>query len=116
MNYLTPKPMGLPMVPQKRSDIIALFGSGGFCFLWHVIASAPSAGELTNGYLHGGLIIDFIGQGKLRFLAPTRDSLSNFGACRGPNIEMAAGIYGFRHTIPTTSDAHSHRCETRPRC
>ncbi|KAG0125173.1 hypothetical protein HOY82DRAFT_572230 [Tuber indicum] len=62
MNYLTPKPMGLPMVPQKRSDIIALFGSGGFCFLWHVIASPPSAGELTNGYLHGGLIIDFIGQ------------------------------------------------------
>ncbi|RPA96157.1 DUF1746-domain-containing protein [Choiromyces venosus 120613-1] len=62
MNYLTPKPTGLPMVPQKRSDIIALFGSGGFCFLWHIIASAPSAGELTNGYLHGGLIIDFIGQ------------------------------------------------------
>ncbi|PWW78859.1 DUF1746-domain-containing protein [Tuber magnatum] len=62
MNYLTPKPTGFPIVPQKRSDIIALFGSGGFCFLWHIIASAPSAGELTNGYLHGGLIIDFIGQ------------------------------------------------------
>lgn len=37
-----------------------------FCFtanfLLHLIYAAPSAGEDTRGYLHGGLMIDFIGQ------------------------------------------------------
>lgn len=31
-------------------------------FLLHMLYSAPSAGEDTRGYLHGGLMIDFIGQ------------------------------------------------------
>ncbi|KAF2654645.1 DUF1746-domain-containing protein [Lophiostoma macrostomum CBS 122681] len=31
-------------------------------FLLHTISRAPSAGEDTRGYLHGGLMIDFIGQ------------------------------------------------------
>ncbi|KAF2264414.1 DUF1746-domain-containing protein [Lojkania enalia] len=31
-------------------------------FFLHLIRSAPSAGEDTRGYLHGGLMIDFIGQ------------------------------------------------------
>jgi hypothetical protein len=31
-------------------------------FLLHVLYAAPSAGEDTRGYLHGGLMIDFIGQ------------------------------------------------------
>ncbi|KAF2476731.1 DUF1746-domain-containing protein [Lindgomyces ingoldianus] len=31
-------------------------------FLLHLLYSAPSAGEDTRGYLHGGLMIDFIGQ------------------------------------------------------
>ena len=33
--------------------------------LIHIIGAAPEAGEATGGWLHGGLIIDFIGQGKL---------------------------------------------------
>jgi hypothetical protein len=31
-------------------------------FLLHITYPAPSAGEDTRGYLHGGLMIDFIGQ------------------------------------------------------
>lgn len=31
-------------------------------FLLHMLYHAPSAGEDTRGYLHGGLMIDFIGQ------------------------------------------------------
>ncbi|KAF2110274.1 hypothetical protein BDV96DRAFT_615265 [Lophiotrema nucula] len=31
-------------------------------FFLHLLYSAPSAGEDTRGYLHGGLMIDFIGQ------------------------------------------------------
>jgi hypothetical protein len=31
-------------------------------FLLHALSRAPSAGEETRGYLHGGLMIDFIGQ------------------------------------------------------
>ncbi|PVI00738.1 DUF1746-domain-containing protein [Periconia macrospinosa] len=31
-------------------------------FLLHLLYAAPSAGEETRGYLHGGLMIDFIGQ------------------------------------------------------
>jgi hypothetical protein len=32
------------------------------CLTWHLWTSAPSAGEATRGYLHGGLLIDFVGQ------------------------------------------------------
>lgn len=31
-------------------------------FFLHMLSPAPSAGEDTRGYLHGGLMIDFIGQ------------------------------------------------------
>lgn len=30
--------------------------------VFHLVYKAPSAGEETRGYLHGGLLIDFIGQ------------------------------------------------------
>ncbi len=39
-----------------------LLFSFGSTFLLHLVFPAPSAGEDTRGYLHGGLIIDFIGQ------------------------------------------------------
>jgi hypothetical protein len=32
------------------------------CILAHLFFSLPEAGEATRGYLHGGVIIDFIGQ------------------------------------------------------
>ncbi|KAL6703694.1 hypothetical protein ACN47E_009388 [Coniothyrium glycines] len=39
-----------------------LLVSFGVSFLLHLTCPAPSAGEDTRGYLHGGLMIDFIGQ------------------------------------------------------
>src|SRR5271154_7042735 len=50
-------------LPVKRAALL-LFGSFLLGFLPHLLFSAPSAGEPTQGYLHGGLLIDFIGQRK----------------------------------------------------
>ncbi|KAF2103018.1 DUF1746-domain-containing protein [Rhizodiscina lignyota] len=62
--YLTPKPPMVPTPPnlKDRPYIGAIVGVNLFCLLLHLYLSHPSAGEATRGYLHGGLMIDFIGQ------------------------------------------------------
>ena len=60
--YLTPKPSFVPEMPKPAPYIGALFGSNILCILLHLIYARPEAGEATRGYLHGGLIIDFVGQ------------------------------------------------------
>ncbi|KAF8544291.1 hypothetical protein BDD12DRAFT_724220 [Trichophaea hybrida] len=60
--FLTPKIITFPLPPHQRSPIIALLGTTTFCVLEHLWEANPSAGELTHGYQHGGLIVDFIGQ------------------------------------------------------
>ncbi|CAK4033633.1 Hypothetical predicted protein [Lecanosticta acicola] len=60
--FLTPKPALFPEPPPNRPYIGGIFGSNILCFLLHAIFAAPSAGEQTRGYLHGGLAMDFIGQ------------------------------------------------------
>jgi hypothetical protein len=58
----TPDPVGeRPPDDPKPFLLVALF-SFFTNFLLHQIYAAPSAGEDTRGYLHGGLMIDFIGQ------------------------------------------------------
>ncbi|KKK14827.1 hypothetical protein P175DRAFT_0560778 [Aspergillus ochraceoroseus IBT 24754] len=47
---------------QNQPFIGAIFGSNIFCMLVHHVFSRPEAGEATRGYLHGGILIDFIGQ------------------------------------------------------
>lgn len=49
-----------PLEPQPFLPVLVFY----FCinFLLHMTYPAPSAGEDTRGYLHGGLMIDFIGQ------------------------------------------------------
>jgi hypothetical protein len=47
---------------EPRPFLPLLLFSFGVNFLLHLTYSAPSAGEDTRGYLHGGLMIDFIGQ------------------------------------------------------
>jgi hypothetical protein len=49
-----------PDVPKPFLPLL-LF-SFGVNFLLHLTYPAPSAGEDTRGYLHGGLMIDFVGQ------------------------------------------------------
>jgi hypothetical protein len=48
-------------LPLRRAAIV-LFGTFVLGFIPHLLFSVPTAGEPTQGYLHGGLLIDFIGQ------------------------------------------------------
>ncbi|WEW59978.1 hypothetical protein PRK78_005460 [Emydomyces testavorans] len=69
--FLTPKSGFEP--PKNQPYIGAILTSNLLCVLLHCISSAPAAGEISRGYLHGGLFIDFIGQkgpiSKLRLIA-----------------------------------------------
>ncbi|KAI0842055.1 DUF1746-domain-containing protein [Hypoxylon sp. FL0890] len=42
--------------------VSAIIGPNFFCALMHLISSLPQAGEASRGYLHGGILFDFIGQ------------------------------------------------------
>src|SRR5208282_3632770 len=48
-------------LPVRRAALL-LFGNFLLGFIPHLLFSLPSAGEPTQGYLHGGVLIDFIGQ------------------------------------------------------
>ncbi|KAL3423559.1 DUF1746-domain-containing protein [Phlyctema vagabunda] len=60
--FLTPKPSFVPPMPKHRPYIGAIFGPNVICILLHVFTSRAEAGEAMRGYLHGGIIIDLIGQ------------------------------------------------------
>ncbi|POS75438.1 hypothetical protein DHEL01_v206161 [Diaporthe helianthi] len=61
--YLTPKPEEfLKLLPAPRPQIYAVFGSNILCMLLHLLLALPEASETMRGYLHGGVIIDFVGQ------------------------------------------------------
>jgi len=60
--FLTPKIINFPLPPHNRSPVVGLIGSAVLCAALHLWEDSPSAGELAQGYLHGGLIIDFIGE------------------------------------------------------
>ncbi|KAH6630850.1 hypothetical protein B0J18DRAFT_488596 [Chaetomium sp. MPI-SDFR-AT-0129] len=68
----TPPNDGL-LLPTDQLPIHTIFLPGLFCMLIHLFFRLPEAGEATRGYLHGGVIIDFIGQkpptSRLAFLA-----------------------------------------------
>jgi len=59
--YLTPKPAHLP-TPKTTSRLGSIIGVNILCFLLHILGDAPEAGEASRGYLHGSIIIDFVGQ------------------------------------------------------
>lgn len=61
--YLTPKPEEfLKLMPAARPHMAIIFGSSIICMLAHLVFALPEATETERGYLHGGVIIDFIGQ------------------------------------------------------
>ncbi|KAI6836282.1 hypothetical protein KC340_g4750 [Hortaea werneckii] len=60
--FLTPKPAFFPEHPADRPYIGSILGTNILCILLHLIYVSPSGGESTRGYLHGGLVMDFIGQ------------------------------------------------------
>ena len=62
---LTPKPAGLPPMPPRILPLFALWLLVANCFAVlddAVLAAPAAAGEATRGYLHGGLLIDFVGE------------------------------------------------------
>ncbi|KAK4042117.1 hypothetical protein C8A01DRAFT_33881 [Parachaetomium inaequale] len=59
-SFLTPKE-GL-LLPAEHPHIYTIFVPSVLCILAHIFFGLPEAGEATRGYLHGGVIIDFIGQ------------------------------------------------------
>ncbi|KAK4240668.1 DSC E3 ubiquitin ligase complex subunit 4 [Achaetomium macrosporum] len=59
-SFLTPKD-GL-LLPAEHPHIYTIFVPSVLCMLAHIFFALPEAGEATRGYLHGGVIIDFIGQ------------------------------------------------------
>ena len=60
--YLTPKPPPLPTHPSSIPVLPPLLSANIFCIILHLWFHPASAGEATRGYLHGGLLMDFIGQ------------------------------------------------------
>lgn len=61
--FLTPKPASVPGVaPTQRPWLYVILGPNLICMLLHIFTSRSEAGEAMRGYLHGGIIIDIIGQ------------------------------------------------------
>ena len=59
----TPKPdIVPPTLPDQRPYIGTILVTNISCMLLHLMFSPQTAGDATRGYLHGGLVIDFIGQ------------------------------------------------------
>src|SRR5436305_2031339 len=47
---------------KHRPYVFWIAISNAICVMLHMLNARPEAGEATRGYLHGGLIMDFIGQ------------------------------------------------------
>ncbi|POS84873.1 hypothetical protein EPUL_002686, partial [Erysiphe pulchra] len=62
MIFFTPKPAFIRPAPQQRPYIGAIFIPGITCILLHIFTARSEATEAMRGYLHGGVIIDLIGQ------------------------------------------------------
>lgn len=60
--FLTPKPSTFPEPPLHLPFLGVILGGSALSILLHVWSDAPSAGEATGGYLHGGLAMDLVGQ------------------------------------------------------
>lgn len=52
----------LKLLPPPRPNMIWVYGANIFCMLMHVLFAPPEGSETERGYLHGGLIINLIGQ------------------------------------------------------
>ncbi|KAK3335525.1 hypothetical protein B0T19DRAFT_10661 [Cercophora scortea] len=59
--FISPKD-SLLLLPAHRPHVFAILIPNLICLLLHLILSLPRANEATRGYMHGGVIIDFIGQ------------------------------------------------------
>jgi hypothetical protein len=59
---LTPKPRHVRQPPQSSSWVTILVGTNLLCIFLHLLLTPAKSSEEMRGYLHGGIIIDLIGQ------------------------------------------------------
>lgn len=60
--YLMPKPKGFPEQNVPQPYVGGIAGTNLICMIFHLFNGRPEAGEAERGYLHGSLLLDFIGQ------------------------------------------------------
>ncbi|KAL8922077.1 MAG: hypothetical protein Q9208_005387 [Pyrenodesmia sp. 3 TL-2023] len=60
--YFTPTPFISPIVTWSRPHVIVIFVLNILWLLIHASSTPPTAGEAVREYLHGGLLVDFVGQ------------------------------------------------------
>ncbi|KAL8642140.1 MAG: hypothetical protein Q9228_001132 [Teloschistes exilis] len=61
--YFTPKPPVMnAAISLSGPQIVMIFGINLLSLFLHSVYAPPIAGEATREYLHGGLLIDFVGQ------------------------------------------------------
>lgn len=61
--YLTPKDESFPfLMPATRMHVVFVVVPNIICILLHLLCSLPVGPEHHRGYMHGGLVIDFVGQ------------------------------------------------------
>ncbi|KAK8114622.1 DSC E3 ubiquitin ligase complex subunit 4 [Apiospora kogelbergensis] len=59
--YLTPKPENIIFL-LPNYQVSAIVGPNLLCMFLHIVTSLPQASEASRGYLHGGVLVDFVGQ------------------------------------------------------
>ncbi|KAH6646414.1 hypothetical protein BKA67DRAFT_541381 [Truncatella angustata] len=59
--FLSVKP-DIAIIPYFNYPIGAIIGPNIFCMILHLATSLPQASEISRGYLHGGVLVDFVGQ------------------------------------------------------
>ncbi|KAK9776958.1 hypothetical protein SCAR479_06359 [Seiridium cardinale] len=59
--FLSVKP-DIAIIPYFNYPIGVIVGLNIFCMLLHTFTSLPHATEISRGYLHGGVLVDFVGQ------------------------------------------------------
>ncbi|KPM45520.1 hypothetical protein AK830_g1062 [Neonectria ditissima] len=61
--YLTPKDDSFPfLMPASRMHVMLVVVPNIICMLLHLFCSLPVGPDYHRGYMHGGLVIDFVGQ------------------------------------------------------
>lgn len=61
--YLTPKDETFPfLMPASRTHVVLVILPNLLCMLLHLFTSLPVGPEYFRGYMHGGMVIDFVGQ------------------------------------------------------
>ena len=60
--FFTPKPSFFPAPPSHRPYVSIILVTNLFALALHIFLAAPEAGESMRWYLHGGLLIDFVGE------------------------------------------------------